>query len=174
MHRASRSQALPSVLASIKHGSHSCAFYETDDDLIDLVIPFLSSRADRDELCVWMMPDSVCDAERTRAAERGIEPYRARDLYLEGPHFEYGPVTKFWNEKLHEAVSCGFRNVCFRRRLLASAARLEDLSRLRSRSKQPDRRQARYAALHLSAFRQQSRRPPGCSPRALGRTLEAE
>jgi len=112
MHRASRSQALPSVLASIKHGSHSCAFYETDDDLIDLVIPFLSSRADRDELCVWMMLDSVCDAERTRAAERGIEPYRARDLYLEGPHFEYGPVTKFCNEKLHEAVSCGHSGMC--------------------------------------------------------------
>ena len=59
-----------------------------------------------------MMPDNVCDAERTRAAERGIEPYRARDLYLEGPHFEYGPVTKFWNEKLHEAVSCGHSRMC--------------------------------------------------------------
>ncbi|MET0709389.1 MAG: MEDS domain-containing protein [Tardiphaga sp.] len=116
MHRAGQSQALPAVLAGIKHGSHICAFYETDEDLIDLVIPFLSSRADRGELCVWMMPDSVCDAAKVRTgatlAERGIEPYRARDLYLQGPHFEYGPVTKFWDEKLHDAVSCGHSGMC--------------------------------------------------------------
>lgn len=116
MSRANQSKALPAVLADIKHGSHICAFYETDEDLIDLVIPFLTSRANRHELCVWMMPDSVSDEARIRTsatlAERGIEPYRARDLYLQGPYFEYGPVTRFWNEKLQEAIGSGHSGMC--------------------------------------------------------------
>jgi DNA-binding CsgD family transcriptional regulator len=116
MRRADQPKALPAVLAGAKHGSHICAFYETHDDLIDLILPFFTARVDRGELCVWMMPDGVSEEARVRTsatlAERGIEPYRARDLYLKGPHFEYGPVTKFWNEKLQEAVVGGHSGMC--------------------------------------------------------------
>jgi hypothetical protein len=30
------------ILAGFKHGSHLCAFYETKDGLIDLVLPFFA------------------------------------------------------------------------------------------------------------------------------------
>jgi hypothetical protein len=115
MRRADQPKALPAVLAGVKHGSHICAFYETNDDLIDLVLPFLTSRANRGDSCVWMMPDGVSDEARVRTsatlAERGIEPYRARDLY-QGPHFESGPVTRFWNAKLQEALVRGHSGMC--------------------------------------------------------------
>jgi hypothetical protein len=52
MRRADQPKALPAVLAGAKHGSHICAFYETHDDLIDLVLPFFTARANRGELCV--------------------------------------------------------------------------------------------------------------------------
>jgi DNA-binding CsgD family transcriptional regulator len=114
MRRADQPKALPAVLAGAKHGSHICAFYETTDDLIDLVIPFLTSRVNQGELCVWMMPDGVTDDARARTsatlAQRGIQPYRARDLY--GPHFEHEPVTRFWNEKLQEALVGGHSGMC--------------------------------------------------------------
>jgi hypothetical protein len=45
MRRADQPKALPAVLAGVKHGSHICAFYETNDDLIDLVLPFFTSAA---------------------------------------------------------------------------------------------------------------------------------
>lgn len=116
MRRADQPKALPAVLADAKHGSHICAFYETHDDLIDLVLPFFTARANRGELCVWMMPDGVSDEAKVRTsltlAERGIEPYRARDLYLQGAHFEDGPVTRFWNEKLEEALVRGHSGMC--------------------------------------------------------------
>ena len=115
MRRADEPKVLPAVLAGVKHGSHICAFYETSDDLIDLVIPFLASRANRGELCVWMMPDGVSDEARLRTsaplAERGIEPHQARDLY-QAPHFESGPVTRFWNEKVQEALVRGHSGMC--------------------------------------------------------------
>jgi DNA-binding CsgD family transcriptional regulator len=116
MHRADQPKALPAVLAGAKHGSHICAFYETHDDLIDLVLPFFTARVNRGELCVWMMPDGVSDEARVRTgatlAERGIEPYQARDLYLQGQHFKHGPVTRFWNEKLDDALVRGHSGMC--------------------------------------------------------------
>jgi DNA-binding CsgD family transcriptional regulator len=116
MRRADQPKALPGVLAGVKHGSHICAFYETTDDLIDLVLPFLSSMVNRGELCVWMAPDGVSDDARFRTgatlAEAGIQPYRARDLYLRGPDFEYEAVTAFWDEKLHEALCGGHSGMC--------------------------------------------------------------
>jgi hypothetical protein len=104
--------------SGIKHGSHICAFYETDDDLIDLVIPFLSSRADRDELCVWMMPESVCDAKKVRLARRRLNAGSSL----------IGRAISVWKARIsntagHEilerkaARSCqlrSFRNVCLR------------------------------------------------------------
>jgi DNA-binding CsgD family transcriptional regulator len=116
MRRADQPKALPAVLAGAKHGSHICAFYETHDDLIDLVLPFFTTRANRGELCVWMMPDGVSDEARVRMsatlAECGIEPHRARDLYLQGTHFEDEPVTRFWNDKLEEALVRGHSGMC--------------------------------------------------------------
>ncbi len=116
MGRTDQPKALPAVLAGAKHGSHLCAFYETHDDLIDLVLPFFTARVNRGELCVWMMPDGVSDEARVRTsatlAERGIEPYRARDLYLQGAHFEHEPVTRFWNEKLQEGLVKGHSGMC--------------------------------------------------------------
>jgi DNA-binding CsgD family transcriptional regulator len=115
MSSASRSPptgVLPALLAGTKRGSHMCAFYEHKDDLIDLVLPFFSGGASRDESCVWMMPDSVDAheaARETRAAveEGGIELYSAREFYLTESHFSLEPVMAFWNEKLQQALDAG-------------------------------------------------------------------
>jgi hypothetical protein len=41
------SKVLPAVLAGVAHGSHLCAFYETEDDLIDLLFPFFAAGSTR-------------------------------------------------------------------------------------------------------------------------------
>jgi DNA-binding CsgD family transcriptional regulator len=111
------SQALPTVLAGIGHGSHLCAFYETKDDLIDLVLPFFDRGIRRGELCVWMIPDTVSADEATlhthaNAAGNGIELYRGRDLYLKGSYFERDQVVRFWDKKLQQALTMGHQGMC--------------------------------------------------------------
>jgi DNA-binding CsgD family transcriptional regulator len=98
----------PHVLADIGHGSHVCAFYETKDDLIDLVLPFFAAGQDRNELCVWMMPDSInADEARSRTsgavADPGIEFRRARDIYLRGRRFAHDSIVSFWDQKMQQA-----------------------------------------------------------------------
>lgn len=105
----------PTVLAGIGHGSHVCAFYETKDDLLDLVLPFFAAGLARNELCVWMTPDSISEDEariraREAVAERGLEIRPARELYLKRRRFQRDPVLRFWNEKLQQALTshrCG-------------------------------------------------------------------
>jgi DNA-binding CsgD family transcriptional regulator len=98
------------TLAAIRHGSHLCAFYETEDDLLDLVVPFCAAGSQRGELCVWMMPDHVDEhtagsSARKTLTEFGAELYAGREFYLQGASFEGGPIVRFWNEKLHQAIA---------------------------------------------------------------------
>jgi hypothetical protein len=52
------------VLGAMRHGTHVCAFYETDEDLLDLVEQFFAATgARRGDQCLWMMPDGIdCSA----------------------------------------------------------------------------------------------------------------
>jgi DNA-binding CsgD family transcriptional regulator len=103
----------PAILARIKHGSHLCAFYETKEDLIDLVLPFFDGGLSRRELCVWMTPDSVGARDAASvAAERGIEVVSARSIYMRGSRFAREPVVDFWNDRLQQAIATSYSGVC--------------------------------------------------------------
>jgi DNA-binding CsgD family transcriptional regulator len=105
------------VLSGVRHGSHLCAFYETEDDLLDLVIPFCAAGSSRGELCVWMMPDGLSERAagaraRQALAESGMELHSGREFYLRGPRFEREPVERFWDEKLQEALAHRHAGLC--------------------------------------------------------------
>jgi DNA-binding CsgD family transcriptional regulator len=105
------------TLAAIRHGSHLCAFYETEDDLLDLVVPFCAAGSQRGELCVWVMPDHVDEhtagsTARKTLTESGTELYAGREFYLKGASFEGGPIVRFWNEKLHQAIATSHSGLC--------------------------------------------------------------
>ena len=90
------------VLAAICHGTHVCAFYETEDDLLDLVGQFCAAGARRGDQCLWVMPDGM----NADALERqGVKLYSATDMYLQGEGFESGPLVALWQEKLAEALA---------------------------------------------------------------------
>ena len=99
-------RVLPAILTNVGHGSHLCAFYETKDDLIDLVLPFFDAGSNRGELCVWMTPDSLATEEATAVvAQHHIELYPGRALYMRASRFEREPIVSFWNERLHKALA---------------------------------------------------------------------
>ena len=98
----------PDILAGVGHGSHICAFYETKDDLIDLVLPFLAAGYGRDELCVWVTPDSIsADEVRSRAREVAlasrIEIHRTGDVYQKEGRFLRDQAISFWDQSEQRA-----------------------------------------------------------------------
>jgi hypothetical protein len=103
-------QVLPAILSGVEHGSHLCAFYETKDDLIDLVLPFFDAGLNQGELCVWMMPDYVSEQEAAAvAAKRIIEFYPGRALYMNGPRFRTWADRQF----LERETAVGSRHKLF-------------------------------------------------------------
>ncbi len=100
----------PEVIAGVSHGSHVCAFYETNDDLEDLVAGFFAAGVERDELCVWITPDLVSgDEARSRLSgavlASGIEFHRARDVYLARGRFARDRIVRFWDQAIQRAGS---------------------------------------------------------------------
>lgn len=99
------------VLANASHGTHICAFYETKEDLLDLVTCFFA--AHQNDLCVWVRPDSVSDDEAkslvSKVAECGFEIYAAREFYLSTRRgrqfFHRDPAIRILTEKLQQAIA---------------------------------------------------------------------
>lgn len=97
------------VLAAIRHGTHVCAFYETDEDLLDLVGQFCAAGARRGDLCMWMMPEGI---NSDALAEAGVELHSAADTYQQGGSFEAGPMVSLWHDKLAQALAQNQAGLC--------------------------------------------------------------
>lgn len=97
------------VLGAIRHGTHVCAFYETDEDLLDLVQQFFAAGARRGDLCLWMMPDGV---DSGALAKAGVELQSADDAYKGSGSFQSGPMVTLWHDKLAQALAENHTGLC--------------------------------------------------------------
>ena len=97
------------VLAAIRHGTHVCAFYETEEDLLDLVGQFFAAGERRGDLCLWVMPEGV---HSDSIASIGVELHSAADTYFQGGAFQSGPLVGLWDEKLAEAMAHDRNGLC--------------------------------------------------------------
>jgi DNA-binding CsgD family transcriptional regulator len=108
------------VLGDMPWGSHVCVFYESSDDLLDTVIPFLKTGLESNEYCLWALSEPltmrdartvlrrrVADVERHLDAGQ-LEIVSARDWYLPEGRFDPRRVTDAWEAKLREALAKGF------------------------------------------------------------------
>ena len=75
---------LLAALAEMPWGTHCCHFYESKEDLLDVVVPYLKVGLGNNEFCLWavLYPLSVEDA---RSALRGAVPNADR-------HFAAGDI----------------------------------------------------------------------------------
>ena len=107
------------VLGDIPWGSHVCVFYESGDDLLATVIPFIKTGLENNEFCIWALSDSLStedaraalrrhipDLDRHLAAGR-LEIVAGRDWYLPQGQFDLRKVTDAWEAKLHGALAKG-------------------------------------------------------------------
>jgi hypothetical protein len=46
-----------SVVGDRAWGIHLCLFYETKDDLLEMVLPYFKAGFESGEYCVWLTPD---------------------------------------------------------------------------------------------------------------------
>ncbi|MGC2235423.1 MAG: MEDS domain-containing protein [Pyrinomonadaceae bacterium] len=107
------------IVGDVNWGTHFCYFYETKDDLLDLLIPYFKTGLENNELCVWIVFEplgaaeardvlrrAVPDADRHLAAGN-IEIIPSAEWYLKDGAFDPHDVIDKWKEKLNQALSRG-------------------------------------------------------------------
>lgn len=107
------------LIGDVPWGTHFCQFYQTKDDLVDILVPYFKAGLESGELCMWITssPLTVQDA---RAAMRRAMPDFARyveegrieilpysEWYLRDGEFDADRVLGSWIDKLEEARARG-------------------------------------------------------------------
>src|SRR5712675_3156264 len=111
------------VVGDIPWGTHFCLFYETKEDLLDILIPYCKAGLESDESFQWAVADPLTIEEAKDAlksavpdfdrylADSSIEMMPACDCYLHGGAFNLERVAGGWLKKLARASARGYAGV---------------------------------------------------------------
>jgi len=111
------------VLGERPWGTHFCVFYETDEDLIEMLTPYFKAGIENNELCFWVLSDSLTEGDAWRALSQDIpeadrpvirsriEFMRSEDCYLKQGIFDLKRVTDEWGERLKRALAAGYDGI---------------------------------------------------------------
>ena len=108
------------TLYGILSGKHICLIYNSEEDLIDLVVPYFNEGLEKNELCMWVIakPLTIQKAkallsERIRNfktyLEKGqLQIVNYRNIYLSSGKFNPKTTMKRWAKREKEALQRGF------------------------------------------------------------------
>jgi PAS domain S-box-containing protein len=111
-----------SVVGDMPWGIHFCCFYETKEDLLDILVPYFKVGLENNEFCLWVISSSelLTVEEATSAlrkalpdldrhmAEGSIEVVGHDEWFIEGRAFDLQRVVNRFKEKVDEALARGY------------------------------------------------------------------
>ena len=108
------------VIGDVPWGRHYCLFYQTQKDLIDILVPYYKAGLENNEFCMWVTSEPL-KVEYAKAAlkkvvknldnfiKKGqIEILDYRQWYTKSGKFEADEVLKGCVEKENQALKRGF------------------------------------------------------------------
>ena len=131
MNRDSRADRIDGVAAILRKsgirfvgeipwGAHLCHFFETKEDLLDMLIPYFRAGLEAGELCLWVVAPPLTVEEAKAALRRAVpdldrylldrclEVHPHSEWYLSAGAMDLARVTRAWEEKLDLALKAGF------------------------------------------------------------------
>ncbi len=116
------------IVGDIRWGTHFCQFYQTKEDLMDILVPYFKAGLENNELCIWITSQPLEVEETKEALKKDVPDI---DAYLEKgqieiiPHkedmvnseesvrdsegvFDSERVLSTWVEKLNRALEGGY------------------------------------------------------------------
>jgi PAS domain S-box-containing protein len=115
----------PDFVEDIPWGTHLCLFYDTKEDLIDILVPFFSEGLNSNEACIWVTSEPLT-VQAAIAALATVVPRldaftRSRQLrilpdtewHLKGGVFDPDRTVQMWVNAEQEAIRHGFAGVRF-------------------------------------------------------------
>ena len=60
------------IIGDIPWGTHFCQFYQTKEDLMDILIPYFKAGLENNEFCLWVVSDQLDEEEAKKALKVAI------------------------------------------------------------------------------------------------------
>ena len=108
------------IIGDIPWGTHFCQFYQTKEDLTDVLVPYFKAGLENNEFCMWVTSQPLGVEDAKEALRRFVPDI---DVYLERGQIEIIPYTYWyvkegvfdserilngWVEKLNQAIDSGY------------------------------------------------------------------
>ena len=111
------------VFEDISWGTHFCQFYQTKEDLIDILVPYFKAGLENDEFCMWITSNPLSKQEAKETLQKVIPnidsylkqgqieiiPYN--EWYTKEGNFDSERVLNGWIEKLNQALEKGYNGL---------------------------------------------------------------
>jgi len=111
------------VIDNIPWGTHLCQFYETKEDLINILVPYFAEGLRNNEFCMWVTSEPLSEKEAEKAmgkAVPGFDRYLKRgqieivphtEWYLKDGAFNLHRVLNDWIDKLNQSLAKGYDGI---------------------------------------------------------------
>ncbi|MBW7991256.1 MAG: PAS domain S-box protein [Planctomycetes bacterium] len=108
------------VVGNVPWGTHFCQFYQTKEDLIDILVPYFKAGLEYNEFCMWITSEPLNAADAHKALQKKvknlddyikkgqIEILDYNQWYTKQGHFDSEEVLKGCIEKEQNALKKGF------------------------------------------------------------------
>jgi len=109
-----------SILGDVPWGTHFCQFYQTKQDLIDILVPYFKAGLKNNEFCMWVTSESLTVEEAKsslKKAVQNLDDYIAEgqleildysQWYTKSGKFESDYVLRSWAKKEEQVLKMGF------------------------------------------------------------------
>jgi len=110
-------------IGDVAWGTHLCQFYQTEEDLIDILVPYFKAGLENNEFCMWVTSGPFTEEDAMKAMATGVpnfDQYLRRgqmeivphgEWYLKDGAFDLQRVLGAWIDKLNQALSKGYDGI---------------------------------------------------------------
>jgi len=108
------------ILGGVAWGTHFCVFYQSKQDLIDILVPYFKEGLENNEFCMWITSEPLNAKEAKKSLKRAvnnIDSYIKKgqieildygEWYTKSGKFEADRVLQGWIQKYDDAITRGF------------------------------------------------------------------
>jgi len=108
------------IIGDIPWGSHFCNFYDSKQDLFDILVPYFKAGLENNEYCLWITSDPINVSDAAASLRKSIpdidnllsiqkmEILPHSDWYLKGGAFDPDGAKSLWDAKLEQALAKGY------------------------------------------------------------------
>ncbi len=108
------------VVGAIPWGTHFCQFYQTQADLVDVLVSYFTAGLEDNEFCMWVTAHPLMEIDAAAAMRRAVPGFDAclergqieivpySEWYLKGGAFDSRRVLDAWVDKLSRALERGY------------------------------------------------------------------